>query len=282
MAVLNAADPIVARKAAFCRGRVTFFALDGNQPTLAAHRAKGERVVFREQDRIVAVEGEQRIELPLRDIPLTRNGEIPFQVENVMASVAAGWALGLDWEVIRRGLASFVSDAETVPGRFNVFDYGGATLIADYGHNPDALAALAKAVSAMPGKRRSVVISAAGDRRDEDIRRQGEIVGKTFDHAVLYEDACQRGRADGETLRLLREGMAGAKRLREIEEVRGEFIAIDTALASLQPGDLCLILIDQVDEALAHIARRVAEGGRPPQLHRPRIAQTGAARRAAR
>jgi cyanophycin synthetase len=27
----------------------------------------------------------------------------------------------------------------------------------------------------------------------------------------------------------------------------------------LQPGDLCLILIDQVDEALAHIAQRVAE-----------------------
>ena len=282
MAVLNAADPIVARKAAFCRGRVTFFALDGNQPTLAAHRAKGERVVFREGDHIVAVEGKRRVELPLSEMPLTRGGEIPFQVENAMAAVAAGWALGLDWQVIRRGLASFVSDADTVPGRFNVFDYRGATLIADYGHNPDALAALATAVAAMPGKRRSVVISAAGDRRDEDIRRQGEIVGKTFDHAVLYEDACQRGRTDGETLRLLREGMAGARRLREVEDVRGEFVAIDTALASLQPGDLCLILIDQVDEALAHIARRVAEGGRPPQLRRPRIAQTGAARKVAR
>jgi cyanophycin synthetase len=30
-------------------------------------------------------------------------------------------------------------------------------------------------------------------------------------------------------------------------------------LARLQPGDLSLILIDQVDEALAHIAKRVAE-----------------------
>lgn len=282
MAVLNAADPIVARKAAFCRGRVTFFALDGNQPVLAAHRAKGERVVFREGDQIVAVEGEQRIELPLREMPLTRGGAIPFQVENAMAAIAAGWALGLDWEVIRRGLASFVSDAATVPGRFNVFDYRGATLIADYGHNPDALAALATAVAAMSGKRRSVVISAAGDRRDEDIRRQGEIVGKTFDHAVLYEDACQRERADGETLRLLREGMVGAKRLRKVEEVRGEFAAIDTALAALQSGDLCLILVDQVEEALAHIARRIDEDGRPPTAGLPRIAQAGGRRRAAR
>jgi cyanophycin synthetase len=36
-------------------------------------------------------------------------------------------------------------------------------------------------------------------------------------------------------------------------------LAIDTALARLTPGDLCLILIDQVEEALAHIAKRVAE-----------------------
>ena len=42
-------------------------------------------------------------------------------------------------------------------------------------------------------------------------------------------------------------------------EVRGEFLAIDTALETLKPSDLCLILVDQVDEALEHIAKRVAE-----------------------
>ena len=42
------------------------------------------------------------------------------------------------------------------------------------------------------------------------------------------------------------------------EEVRGEFAAIDTALARLQPGDLCLVLVDQVEEALAHLAQRCA------------------------
>ena len=41
---------------------------------------------------------------------------------------------------------------------------------------------------------------------------------------------------------------------------QGEFVAIDRALERLQPGDLSLILIDQVDEALAHIAKRVKEG----------------------
>ena len=76
---------------------------------------------------------------------------------------------------------------------------------------------------------------------------------------LLYQDAAQRGRADGEVIALLREGLARASRTRAVEEIRGEFVAIDRALERLQPGDLCLILIDQVDAALAHLAQRLAQ-----------------------
>jgi len=180
-----------------------------------------------------------------------------------MASVAAAWALGTGWDVIRSGLASFASDAATVPGRFNIMDYRGATVIADYGHNPDAMRALTQAVQSMPGTRRSVVISGAGDRRDEDIREQTQILGAVFDDVLLYQDAAQRGRADGEVMGLLRAGLQGASRTTHVEEIRGEFTAIDTALERLRPGDLCLVLVDQVEEALAHLAKRVAEAKTP-------------------
>jgi len=259
-AVLNAADPMVADMAHSCTGAVIFFALDVLHPIMATHRAQGRRVVYRDDDEIVAAQGEQEIRLALKDIPLTRNGGIGFQVENTMAAVAAMWALNQDWETVRAGLRSFVSDVGTAPGRFNMFDYRGATLIADYGHNPDAINALVKAIDSIPAKRRSVVISGAGDRRDIDIRQQTEIIGDAFDQVILYQDQCQRGRADGEVLGLLRAGLENAKRTKETQEIYGEFLAIDTALASLAPGDLCLILIDQIEEALAHIAKRVAQG----------------------
>ncbi len=259
MAVLNAADPMTVAMAASCPGSVTFFAYDREHPVMATHRAQGYRVVYVENNQIVAVQNQQEQRFDLASIPITRNGVIGFQVENAMAAIAAAWALNVDWNTIQTGVSTFVNDAATAPGRFNFFEYRGANVIADYGHNPDAILALVSAVENIPAKKRFVVISGAGDRRDVDIMRQSEIVGDAFDEVILYQDQCQRGRADGEVLQLLQKGLLNAKRAKQIDEIRGEFLAIDTALSRLNEGDLCLILIDQVDEALAHIAQRVKE-----------------------
>ena len=261
-AVLNAADAIVAEMAKRCPGKVIFFAADRHHPIMAMHRAQGHRVVYVDGNMLVAAEGPRVERMALQGITITRGGIIGFQVQNVMAALAAAWAVGLPWDTIRSALASFVNDTQGAPGRFNVFDYQGATVIADYGHNTDAMLALVAAVDAMPhatGQIRSVVISGAGDRRDTDITDQTVILGRAFDEVLLYEDAAQRGRPDGEVMALLRAGLQNASRTRRVEEVRGEFLAIDTALARLNPGDLCLILIDQVQEALAHLNKRVGE-----------------------
>jgi cyanophycin synthetase len=259
MAVLNATDPQVAMMARMCPGDVTFFALDAHHPVLATHRAQGKRVVYTENGSIVAQQGKQYFRILLSDVPLTRQGQIGFQTENVMASVGAAWALNVPWDTIAQGLSTFISDIQGVPGRFNVFDYKGATLIADYGHNPDAIQALVHAVDNMPAEKRVVVISGAGDRRDQDIRDQTQILGAAFDEVILYQDACQRGRSDGEVIQLLRDGLNGAVRTQYVQDIQGEFNAIDAALARLSAGDLCLILIDQVEAALAYIQGKVNE-----------------------
>ena len=259
-AVLNAVDPNVSAMASKARGAVTFFALDKYHPVMATHRAQGQAVVYVENGHIVASKGDFEQKLPLAEIPITMGGAIGFQVENVMASVAAAWALNIPWNTIRLALARFSNDNDNAAGRFNLFQFRGATVIADYGHNPDAMLALVQAVQAMPATRRSVVISGAGDRRDQDIRQQTEILGDAFEEVVLFEDQCQRGRQDGEVIALLRQGLAKASKTTRTAEIRGEFLAIDTAMDRLAPGELCLILVDQVEEAMAHIAKRVAAG----------------------
>lgn len=257
-AVLNAADPMVAKMGDKCSSRVIFFAQNQHHPVITAHRTKNKKVIYFDGTYIVASKDSRVMyRFPVSEIPLTQNGVLGFQVENAMAAIGATWALGLDAEKIARGLHSFESTANSVPGRFNQFRHKGATVIADYGHNPDAMRALASAIEAMKPKKSHVVISGAGDRRDEDIRDLTRILGNAFDNVILYQDACQRGREDGEVLKLLQEGLVGATKAKQVKEIHGEFLAIDTALNEVSEGDICLILIDQVEKSLAYLKEKV-------------------------
>lgn len=265
-AVLNAADPMTVAMAPYCPGSVMFFARDAAHPLIAAHRARGGRAVFVQNDAIVKAEGSREIRLaPLSQVPLTQGGRIGFQVENVLAAVAAAWSVGIPGDVIRAGLATFVSDPQKTPARFNLFSYAGATVIVDYGHNADALIALIDAIGRFPHDRRLVVYTAAGDRRDADIIRQAEIIGNGFDRVIIYEDKCTRGRPDGEVITLMRQGLTAATRVSDIFETRGEFRAIEAGLSMLRSGDLILVQADQVEPALVFISDFIATNSGTPE-----------------
>lgn len=251
-AVLNADDPLTVAMAGLCRGAVIFFSRDANSAKVVSHRAAGGKAVIVRDGYVVICTGkEEKRVAHLEQIPITLGGRIGFQVDNVLASVAAGFWLGLSVDALRFGIQTFSSDLGTTPGRFNVLTHRDATVILDYGHNASALIALNEAISKMPHRRRKVVYTAAGDRRDEDIYRQAEIIGSFFDDIYIYEDQCTRGRADGEIIRMMREGFTRAKRPpRRVLQKSGELAAIASAISSLEPGDLLLCQVDQVDIAL--------------------------------
>jgi cyanophycin synthetase len=255
-AVLNADDPLTAAMAEYCPGKVLFFAKSPSNPLVMAHRAKGGKVVYVRNNCIMAAEGSWEARIALLDsVPLTFGGLIGFQVENAMAAAAAAWTLGVPFEMIRHALESFVNDTQKVPARFNVLQFNGSTVVIDYGHNAAAIKALCDAFDKMSHERRLIVYTAAGDRRDEDIILQAELIANAFDLMVLYEDACTRGRKDGEICQLMREGFRRGSRLRSdnIIETRGEMVAIEMALRKMRPGDLVLIQADQVGEAILFV-----------------------------
>ncbi|HMC12662.1 MAG TPA: cyanophycin synthetase, partial [Pirellulaceae bacterium] len=117
----------------------------------------------------------------------------------------------------------------------------------DYGHNTSALAAILDAFESFPETRRRALYSAAGDRRDCDMIELGRMLGDHFDSVILYEDRYVRGRAEGEIMRLMRQGVAEGKRASEVEEVRGAIAAVERALATVQPGELLLLQADEID-----------------------------------
>jgi cyanophycin synthetase len=259
-AVLKADDPLVAAMAAHCPGATVFFAQDGQFPLLAQWRREGGRVAFVKDNAVTLADGPTEFALLSLDrIPLTFGGRIRFQVENVLAAAAACWALGTPAEQIRAGLETFTAHMDKSPGRVNVLDVNGATVIVDYGHNASSLAAVLTAIEQFPNARRTAVYSVAGDRRDCDIIRQGEQLASAFDRVILYEDYSVRGRATGEITRLMKQGLATGGRVTDIHgSVQNWTSAVNTALRLVQPGDLLLVQADVIDEAMRYSAANLA------------------------
>ena len=258
-AVLNAADPLVAPMASHCQGRVLFFGIDGELPLIQAHRHAGGLAAFVRDEALILAAGQ--VEWPLLSlprIPLTGGGRIGFQVENCLAGAAALWVLGLAPETIGAALETFGADLDKSPGRFNVLSINGATAVFDYGHNASALLAMIEAMQHLPHRRRIAVYSAAGDRRDCDLIRQGEILGSAFDRVILYEDHYTRGRLPGEIMALFAQGLAGGDRVKEIETIHGWQHAVEATLWLAQPGDLILVQADAIDETVEYVRTRLA------------------------
>jgi cyanophycin synthetase len=262
-AVLNAADPLTAAMAGHCPGRVLYFARDGSHPVLAAHRAANGRVVFVRDGHVVLAEGPQEIRLvPLAAVPVTHGGRVGFQVENALAAAGAAWGLGVPCEVIRVALETFVSDIEHTPARFNLLEVHGATVVLDYGHNTSSLSALIEALAPLPHRRRTAVYSAAGDRRDGDLVRQGELLATAFDRVILYEDPnCTRQRKHGEIIALFRRGLAAGGQGPAVEEIQGAVRAVEHAMTTARPGELVLAQVDVVDETVRMVRKSLEQAG---------------------
>ncbi len=258
-AVLNACDPLTAEMASKSPAPVVFFSRSPDSPVLAAHRAQGGRGVTVREGIIMLCEHDLEIPLaPLSRVPLTHHGRVAFQVENTLAAVGAAWSLGLTREAIRSALETFSADMEHVPGRFNLLDIDGVTVIVDYGHNPSSLKALIETIDQFPHERRTAVYSCAGDRRDCDMIRQGELLADSFDRVVLYEDHYTRGRKPGEITGLIKQGLGVAKRALEVQQVPGSVAAIEAALNSVRSGDLLLIQADTIDETVEFVRNYLA------------------------
>jgi len=111
-AVINAMDAQALALAELCDGRVIFYALSSDHPTLLAHRGQGHQVVCLRENNIVLAHGAQ--ERPLLRLDSLKPAKAA-QPEMVMAAVAAAWALNITPELIAAGLRTFESNPQKTP-----------------------------------------------------------------------------------------------------------------------------------------------------------------------
>jgi cyanophycin synthetase len=252
--VLNADDPLTVEMAEECTGEVIFFGMDSSARPLALHLASGGKAAFFRNGELVLAEGSQETVLvQAADIPATYNGQIPFQVQNALAAAAACWGAGVPLDMISLGLRTFQTDENSAPGRFNLFPYGQATVIVDYGHNPHAMRAIQSAMSAMKPRRKIAVVAAPGDRRDADIQELAVVAANTFDWIVVREDNDLRGRERGEVSDLITETIRRTKPSLPVSVVLDEEESVRQALSMARAGDTVVLFIDSVDAVIQQV-----------------------------
>jgi cyanophycin synthetase len=268
-AVLNAEDPLCVAMARRVRPDVelVYFSMNAEDPVLLRHLEEGGRAAYLQDNAIVLADGNVHQELlRVESMPISFGGRARYNIANGLAAAAGLMAAGFSNLQIATGLSTFVSDGKTNPLRTNVFEVRGVTVIVDYAHNPAAYKALAEmARSLLPGQLVGIV-TAPGDRRDEDLTEVGRVCAARFDELVVYESS-SRGRAYGGAVDLI---MHGAEEVvgktdtlhRELEV--GEAIRLGLSLCGrgdvlvFACGSSLQVFVDAIREMDPESAERIA------------------------
>lgn len=194
-------------------------------------------------------------------IPATLEGKAMFNVQNAMFAGLIAWVMDVKIDNIRVGLRTFDTTFFQAPGRLNVYDELPFKVILDYAHNPAAVAAMADTARRMDvAGRRICVLSAPGDRRDEDIVEIAKNAAGAFDAFIVRRDDARRGRKIGEVTGLLRGGLidAGVPEA-SITVIEDERESVAAALQRGQAGDLVVIFGDDITRCWKQIINHGGE-----------------------
>ncbi len=260
--VLNADDPRLVARAEHFTGRILWFSPDPRNPLLLSHLKAGGTVCTLNRGRIVFRKGNKLTPVvSVKRIPICFDGAARHNVYNALGAAALSHALGVKPEAIAEGLCALRN--EDNPGRSNLYNIGGVTVLLDFAHNPHGLKAMAELAAAMPAERRALIVGQAGDRSDEDIRDLAWAAEDLrFDRVFIKRlDKYNRGRPQGEAATMLREEfLAQGYKAGALKASQTEQGALRSALRWAQPGDqvLCLAHEDR-DGLMAKLAELQAE-----------------------
>src|SRR5215217_6418642 len=166
--------------------------------------------------------------------PLELESPLPglFNVENVLAAVAAARSLDVPAATIAEALPAF----GRVPGRFEPVDEGQEFgVLVDYAHTPDSLENVLRAARQVARGRLHVVFGAGGDRDRGKRPLMGEAARRLADRVMVTSDN-PRGERPEAIIDEVMEG-AGPDAERELDRRR----AIRRVIEEAEPGDVVVI-----------------------------------------
>lgn len=231
---------------------IIYYSSDFNNELIRKNIRENRIAVYRKGEYIyVNNEGIEYKIIDVKDIPITLNGTLEFNIENAMASCAALVAMNVDYSMIRIGLEKFYSKDNT--GRFNVYNYNGIKVILDYGHNIEGYKKVLPTLSRISNGRITGIIGVPGDRSDYVAREIGKISAKYLDKIIIKEDQDRRGRECGEIPNLIKEGILSVNENSNIKIILDEVQALQEALEEASDGDVVIVFFEKLNPLLDFI-----------------------------
>lgn len=264
--VLNADDPLLVDVAADCECRIAWFSTATAHQALDAHVLAGGDAATLHDGRIMLHLGDVWHDLgAVEAMPITLRGTAQHNIQNILGASLLAAVSGVPVESIRATLARFGASPKDNPGRLQVYGFGALTVLVDFAHNPDGLAALCETARGMSATRRLLVLGQAGNRDDEQLRALARAAWQVmpFDRVIIKElPTMLRGRVVGEIPRILmdelsRLGVSSAR----MEVAPGELDAVRRAFAWAQDGDLLVCPVHVEKKGVLAWLRRLREDG---------------------
>lgn len=256
-AVFNGDDENVCSQLSACKEGVTLipFGVKHASFDLEAHRKSGGMAISVEDNTVVLYEGKKTTRLlKLSDVAWTFNGHFMPSVYNLMAIIGGliGYSDGrVDERLIERVKKSRL---DPMSGRLVLMkNSAGVKILADYAHEKQSLASVAKLARHLTGADGKVigVLRLTWDRTEELIRETAEHIAGCYDEFVIYDKIDGYWRHPSERFR--------TSQRQFVQEV-GKVSAWFADELTKQKGDAHVTRILREDEAVAHAATLAGPG----------------------
>jgi len=157
-----------------------------------------------------------------------------FNVQNALAAMAAGGALGLELDQ----MIGVLKNMAPAPGRLEEFPSSrGFRVYVDYAHTPDALEQVLTTLRETTAGQLILVFGCGGNRDVSKREPMGRVACRLADYSILTSDN-PRKESPADIIAQIQKGFAGADNYEIIEDRR---LAIRRAIRRARQGDVVLV-----------------------------------------
>ena len=221
-------------------------------PMLRRHLEKGGNACFIQNHAVVlAARGQSTQVMETRAVPWFRNESIPFSMQNGLMAAAIAHACGITISTIRAGLTEYVPHAASMPGSFNVFDAGPASVVIDRPTPSWFLRTSIRGAAGLGNRRQIRVIGPMLSVPTSDMNEVGRLLGRQSGAIIMHSDWPY------DRLGLFKLGVAMNDVPPVMLHAADERRAILQGLGMLRADDVLLVLAENPAVAVRLVGRQV-------------------------